>query len=139
MGSKKIRKTIAKFDLGHQAVKKMGLPDPFGDILYGSDKALSPTEMAQKQATDLAKQQAQQADRQMQQQMDLANQASAQSALQVQQNQDREVAMQQAAEAGKVQQERPTIELADVAPITSTRKKFRGQIGGTGKGPSVRV
>lgn len=139
MGSKKIRKTIAKFDLGHQAVKKMGLPDPLGDALYGSDKALSPTEMAQKQSMDLAKQQAQQADQQMQQQMYLANQASAQSALQVQQNQDREVAMQQAAEAGKVQQERPTIELADVAPITSTRKKFRGQIGGTGKGPSVRV
>jgi len=137
--SKKIIKKIAKFDLGHQAVKKMGLPDPAGDALYGDSKALSPAEQSQKQAADLAKQQATQADQQMQQQMDLANQAAAQSALQVQSNQEREAAMNQAAEAGKLQQERPTIELADVAPITSTRKKFRGQIGGTGKGPSVRV
>lgn len=52
---KKIRKKVAKFDLGHQAVKKMGLPDPSGDALYGSDKALSPTEAAQKAAADQAK------------------------------------------------------------------------------------
>src|SRR5690349_15014152 len=67
---KKIRKVAAKFDLGHQVGKKMGLPDPSGDALYGSDKALSPAEQAQKNqeaaqkaATEeaaLARQQAQQ-------------------------------------------------------------------------------
>lgn len=41
---KKIRKTVAKFDLGHQAVKSMGLPDPAGDLLYGDSKALTPAE-----------------------------------------------------------------------------------------------
>lgn len=45
---KKVRKVAAKFDLGHQVGKKMGLPDPSGDFLYGGDKALSPAEQAQK-------------------------------------------------------------------------------------------
>ena len=53
--SKKIRKTVAKFDLGHQYGKKMGLPDPSGDLFYGSDRALSPTEAAEKAAKDAAK------------------------------------------------------------------------------------
>lgn len=52
--SKKIRKTVAKFDLGHQFGKKLGLPDPAGDMLYGSDRALSPTEAAEKAAKDAA-------------------------------------------------------------------------------------
>lgn len=52
--SKKIRKTVAKFDLGHQYGKKMGLPDPSGDLFYGSDRALSPTEAAEKAAKDAA-------------------------------------------------------------------------------------
>lgn len=52
--SKKIRKTVAKFDLGHQFGKKLGLPDPAGDLLYGSDRALSPTEAAEKAAKDAA-------------------------------------------------------------------------------------
>lgn len=52
--SKKIRKVVAKFDLGHQFGKKLGLPDPAGDLLYGSDKALSPSEAAQKAAKDAA-------------------------------------------------------------------------------------
>lgn len=46
----KLKKVVAKFDLGHQMVKKMGLPDPSGDALYGSDKALSPAEMQEQQA-----------------------------------------------------------------------------------------
>lgn len=49
---KTIRKTVAKFDLGHQFAKKFGLPDPAGDTLYGSDRALSPTEAAEKAAKD---------------------------------------------------------------------------------------
>ena len=53
--SKKIRKTVAKYDLGHQYGKKMGLPDPSGDLFYGSDRALSPTEAAEKAAKDAAK------------------------------------------------------------------------------------
>lgn len=60
----KIRKTVAKFDLGHQFGKKAGLPDPSGDLFYGSDKALSPQEQAavlakqgQDQQMELARQQ----------------------------------------------------------------------------------
>lgn len=52
----KVRKTLAKYDLGHQFGKKMGLPDPSGDLFYGSDRALSPTEAAEKAAKDAAKQ-----------------------------------------------------------------------------------
>lgn len=44
--SKKIKKTVAKFDLGHQFAKKMGLPDPIGDMIYGDQRALSPEEKA---------------------------------------------------------------------------------------------
>ena len=49
--SKKIRATVAKFDLGHQFGKKLGLPDPLGDTLYGSDRALSPQEAAAEAAS----------------------------------------------------------------------------------------
>lgn len=49
---KKIRKVVAKFDLGHQLAKKMGLPDPAGDTLYGSERALSPAEQAEKAAKE---------------------------------------------------------------------------------------
>lgn len=38
---------VAKFDLGHQFGKKMGLPDPSGDLLYGSDRAKTPAEQAE--------------------------------------------------------------------------------------------
>lgn len=48
--SKKIRKVVAKFDLGHQFVKSIGLPDPAGDALYGDQKALSPAEKAAQMA-----------------------------------------------------------------------------------------
>lgn len=72
---KKVRKVAAKFDLGHQVGKKLGLPDPSGDFLYGSDKALSPAEQAQKSQEEaqraaaeqaaLARQQAEQQAQQM--------------------------------------------------------------------------
>ena len=48
--SKKIRKAVAKFDLGHQFAKKMGLPDPAGDTLYGSERARTPAEIASEEA-----------------------------------------------------------------------------------------
>jgi len=51
---KKVRKAVAKFDLGHQFAKKMGLPDPAGDTLYGSERALSPAEQAEKAAKESA-------------------------------------------------------------------------------------
>lgn len=47
---KKLKKVVAKFDLGHQFAKKMGLPDPSGDLLYGSERARTPAEIAAEQA-----------------------------------------------------------------------------------------
>lgn len=138
--SKKIRKIVAKFDLGHQFGKKLGLPDPSGDLFYGSDKALSPAEQAQKNALDMAKQQAQQAEQQAAMQLQASNEAAAQGAMQIASSQQREVASQEAAEAGQIEQERPTIQLeSDIQPVTATRKKFRGQIGGAKSAASVRV
>ncbi|MCY1451123.1 hypothetical protein D9M71_679770 [compost metagenome] len=55
---KKVRKVVAKVDLAHQLVKKAGLPDPSGDLFYGSDKALSPQEQAAKLAKEGQDQQA---------------------------------------------------------------------------------
>lgn len=49
---KKVRKLAAKFDLGHKYGKAAGLPDPSGDLFYGSDKALSPQEQAAKLAKE---------------------------------------------------------------------------------------
>jgi hypothetical protein len=142
MGSKKIRKLVAKFDLGHQVGKKLGLPDPSGDLLYGSDKALSPAEQAQKNAMDMAKQQARQAEEAANMQLQAANEASQQTASQIQLSQDRQNAQEQLVDASQQVTERPTVQLAaddDIAPATSTRKKFRGQIGGKSSGASVRV
>ena len=45
---KKVQKVVSKFDIGHKIVKQAGLPDPFGDILYGENRTLSPTEAAAK-------------------------------------------------------------------------------------------
>jgi hypothetical protein len=140
MSSKKIRKVVAKFDLGHQVGKKIGLPDPSGDLFYGSDKALSPAEQAQKNALDMAKQQAEQAEQQANMQLQASNEAASQAALQIQSNQDREAASEAAVTAGQVSQERPTVVLEnDIQPTTATRKKFRGQIGGAKSAASVRV
>lgn len=47
---KKLKKVVAKFDIGHKLAKQFGLPDPSGDLLYGKDKALSPAEQQEKQA-----------------------------------------------------------------------------------------
>jgi hypothetical protein len=55
---KKVRKIAAKFDLGHKYGKAAGLPDPSGDLFYGSDKALSPQEQAAKIAKEGQDQQA---------------------------------------------------------------------------------
>lgn len=140
MGSKKIRKIAAKFDLGHQIGKKLGLPDPSGDLIYGSDKALSPAEQAQKNAMDMAKQQAQQAENMANIQMQAANEAASQGAAQRQADNDREAAAAAAKQAGQIATETPTVALAeDPTNITATRKKYRASIGGSGAKPSVRV
>lgn len=73
---KKIGKVLVKGDLGHQAVKSMGLPDPAGDLIYGDSKALTPAE----QNAKLQKQQMEQATKAseaaMQQQAEFDAQAS---------------------------------------------------------------
>jgi hypothetical protein len=51
---KKLKKTLVKFDLGHKFAKQAGLPDPSGDAIYGSERALTP---AEQQAKDTLKQQ----------------------------------------------------------------------------------
>lgn len=138
--SKKVRKLVAKFDLGHQVGKKIGLPDPSGDLLYGSDKALSPAETAQKNALDMAKQQAAQAEEMANTQLQAANEAAQQSAMQIQNSANREAAQQQVVEAGQLVTETPTVQLdSDIQPVTATRKKYRGQIGGAKSAASVRV
>lgn len=71
---KKIKKVAAKFDIGHQVGKKLGLPDPSGDFLYGSDKALSPAEMAQKQQQEMQRQASEQNQLALQQQAQQAEQ-----------------------------------------------------------------
>lgn len=142
MGSKKIRKLVAKFDLGHQVGKKLGLPDPSGDLFYGSDKALSPAEQAQKNAMEMAKQQAAQAEAQATTQLQASNEAAQQAAQQIQLTQNREAAVQDlnAAQDQAAAVERPTVQLDTGVAPTTTRKKFRGQIG-TAKatGRSIRV
>lgn len=140
--SKKIRKVVAKFDLGHQFAKKLGLPDPSGDLFYGSDKALSPAEQAQKNALDMAKQQAAQAEQMANTQLAASNEAAQQAAMSIKNSSDREIANQAVVEAGRVQTELPTVQLvenSDIQPVTSTRKKYRTQIGGAKPTSSVRV
>ena len=44
--SKKVKKLVSNFDLGHKIVKGMGLPDPAGDAIYGEYRTLSPAEKA---------------------------------------------------------------------------------------------
>ena len=137
---KKIRKVVAKFDLGHQVGKKIGLPDPSGDLFYGSDKALSPAEQAQKNALDMAKQQGAQAEQAATTQLAASNEAAQQAALQIQSGQTLQAASEEAATAGQIQQEKPTVVLdSDIQPTTATRKKFRGQIGGARSAASIRV
>lgn len=136
---KKVRKVVAKFDLGHQIAKKMGLPEPSGDLLYGSDRALSPTEMAQKQQQEMMEMQMSQQEREMQMQMDAANQQALQNANLQASAAERERLAQEAADAGRINNEKVTVELAS-NNTADTRKRFRGQIGGTGRATaSIRV
>lgn len=71
---KKIKKVVAKFDIGHQVGKKLGLPDPSGDFFYGSDKALSPAEQAQANQQAMMRQASEQQNLALQQQQQQADQ-----------------------------------------------------------------
>jgi len=134
---KKARKVVAKFDLGHQYGKQMGLPDPSGDLFYGKDKALSPSEKADalaKTQNDLAQQQ--------------ANRASQEAVMQA----------QAAAQALELSTSRAAVEkaVADQAPIdtsevdidvgagvndsTSRRRRFSSTSTNAGSGgPAIRI
>lgn len=135
---KKVRKTLAKFDLGHQFLKKAGLPEPFGDILYGSDKALSPAEAAAKAAEEQANRQYQQAQDQAKNTIEQARGAglSAQAAA------ERERILAAAKDAESTPAAAPTVEIApsSEAPAAKRRKRFQGSTASTSpSGVSVRI
>lgn len=134
---KKIRKTLAKFDLGHQAAKGMGLPEPAGDMLYGSDRKLSPAELAQK----TAKSQAEQAEAQAQGQAAAAAEAARGQALTSQADAERQRVQKEAQETAPITADAPTIELAGApGEAAARRKKFQStSIGGAGGGVSLRL
>lgn len=132
---KKIRKVVAKFDLGHQVVKGMGLPDPSGDALYGDDKKLSPAETQQK----IAKQQSEQAEAQAQGQAAAAAEAARGQALTSQADAERQRVLAEAQDAEQVTADAPTVELAGAPGASAARrKKFQSQGGGSG-GVSLRL
>jgi preprotein translocase subunit SecD len=87
---------------------------------------------------------AKQAAQQQEQQMRMQQQQAAQQAQQMAQQQQTTAERDRLAAQAKEQQsasngpDRAEIELAD-GDTSSPRKKFRGQIGGAGKAPSIRV
>jgi len=72
---KKIRKVLVKGDIGGQVLKSMGLPDPAGDALYGSDKILTPAEQNAKLQKEQMEQAAKASDAAMRQQAEFDAQA----------------------------------------------------------------
>ena len=52
---KKARRAVSKVTVGHKVLKGLGLPDPSGDLKYGSDRTLSPAEAAAKANEDNVK------------------------------------------------------------------------------------
>jgi hypothetical protein len=134
---KKIRKVVAKFDLGHKLVKGMGLPDPAGDAIYGGDKVLSPAEQAQ----NTAKMQAEAAERQAQGQAAAAAEAARGQALTTQADAERQRVQREAADQESVTTDAPTVELAGApGAAAARRKKFQStSIGGAAGGVSLRV
>jgi len=134
---KKIKKTLAKFDLGHQAAKSFGLPEPSGDALYGSAKALSPAEQAQK----AAKAQAQQAESQAMGEAARAAEAARGGALAQQAEQERQRVLGAAKDMEQVEVGEPEVELAPAtAEAAKRRKRFQTtSVGGAAGGPSIRL
>lgn len=134
---KKVRKVVAKFDLGHQYGKQMGLPDPSGDLFYGSDKALSPSEKADalaKTQNDLAQQQANRASQEAVMQAQAAAQALELSTNRA--NVERAVADQNPVDNTKVD-----VDVGDSGgDAASRRRKFASVSTSSGSGgPAIRV
>lgn len=134
---KKVRKTVAKFDLGHKVLKGMGLPEPSGDMLYGSDKALSPAEQGQKQAAEQAKA----AERQAMGEAARAAEAARGGALSQQADQERQRVLAQARDQEQAAPEGPEVELApSTTEAAKRRKRFQTtSVGGAAGGPSIRL
>lgn len=140
MGSKalkKVTKVLAKFDLGHQYGKSMGLPDPSGDLIYGSDRALSPAERADKLAKTQMDFQQQQADKVS---ADAIEQARG-SAQALQLAQDRQKIEQQVAETKPVDTTSVDVSVGDSTDnAAAKRKKFSSQSANAGSGgPAIRI
>ncbi len=134
---KKIQKVAAKFDLGHQYGKSMGLPDPSGDLFYGSSKALSPAERADalaKTQNDLAQQQANTATQEAQAQA----QASAQA---IQLQNDRSAIEKQVADNQPIDQSQVDVSVGSAAGDAATRRKrFSSASSNAGEGgPAIRI
>lgn len=135
---KKIRKTVAKFDLGHQYGKSLGLPDPSGDLFYGSDKALSPTEKADQLAKtqmDLQQEQANRATAEAQEQA----RASAQA---IQLQTDRQNITQQVADQQPVDNSEVNVQVGNTDDSSSRRKRFSSVSTNAGQGeggPAIRI
>lgn len=135
---KKIQKVAAKFDLGHQYGKSLGLPDPSGDLLYGSNKALSPTERADKLAKT-----------QMDLQQDQANKATAEaqeqaraSAQAIQLQNDRANITQQVANNPAVDNASVDVQVDGTDDASSRRKRFSSVSTNAGQGeggPAIRI
>lgn len=136
---KKIGKTLVKFDLGHQAAKGMGLPDPVGDATFGSNRALSPAERADKLAKTQMQFDKQQADRAS---ADAVEQARA-SAQAIQLQQDRANMTQAAADAKPVSTDTVEVDLGTaVGDAAARRKKFTSTSTSAGQGsegPAIRI
>jgi hypothetical protein len=139
MGSKslkKVTKVLAKFDLGHQYGKSLGLPDPSGDLIYGKNKALSPAERADKLAKTQMDFQQEQADKVS---ADAVEQARA-SANALQLSQDRQN-IQAAIDANKpVDTTEVDVAVGGGGDAAAKRKKFSSQSASAGSGgPAIRI
>jgi len=136
-GLKKITKIAAKFDLGNQYAKSMGLPDPVGDLLYGKNSALSPAERADELAktqNKFAQQQADQATREAQQQAIASTQA-------IQLQTDRARANAAVADMGPAVDNTPVVvDAQDSGDATARRKRFTATSANAGDGgPAIRI
>lgn len=135
---KKIRKVAAKFDLGHQYGKSMGLPDPSGDLFYGKDKALSPTEKADQLAKTQMDMQQKQAD---QATAEAAEQARA-SAQAIQLQADRANMTQAVADQAPVDNSEVDVQVGDEGGDAASRRKRFSSVSanaGGAAGPAIRI
>lgn len=136
-GLKKITKIAAKFDLGHQYGKAMGLPDPSGDLFYGKNKALSPAE----RADELAKTQNAFAEKQAAQATAEAQQQAIASTQAIQMQSDRQRADATVADLGPPVDNTPVVvDAAAPSDPAAKRKRFTSTSTNAGEGgPAIRI